>query len=150
MLSVYCIGKAGLLEVAHTKDINDKIYLTANLSNHSTQLTPQQARQLARSLVKAADTFDPPKKEPGSPLFATIRKESKYSCQQELSGDGLPIPFSVTIDMERLFDGYIVKGGPGGCYRLYDVHLWRKVEGTFATVPVHDTPYILSFSGMYG
>lgn len=55
-------------------------------------------------------------------LYAEIRSSSKYASQVDWQKSiGGPYPFPVRI--QRALDGYVVSGGPGGCYRLADVHL---------------------------
>lgn len=54
-------------------------------------------------------------------LYAKIKKSSKYSGQETYAiRDGV-YPFPVEISKGT--DGYVVKGGPGGQYRLADVTL---------------------------
>ncbi len=61
----------------------------------------------------------------GQRLYARIRESSKYFYQNDTAKKypsqwGLPFPVCVWPDD---LCGYIVKGGPGGQYRLSDVHL---------------------------
>lgn len=53
-------------------------------------------------------------------LFAEIRKDSKYAYQIRHQAP-IEYPFPVSIEPEE--EGYVVKGGWGGQYRLTDVHL---------------------------
>lgn len=64
----------------------------------------------------------------GQQLFAEIKKSSKYAHQATLAkSQGWPYPFPVTIKPAR--DGYVVKGGYGGEYRLADVNLYVIEDG---------------------
>lgn len=56
--------------------------------------------------------------KPATVLAATIRKDSKYAYQAQHHVE----PFSVEIRKDG--DGYILKGGYGGAYRMQDVHLF--------------------------
>lgn len=59
-------------------------------------------------------------------FFALIKKSSKYHDQQLYLG-GKPVKFPVVV--HYTLDDYVVKGGPGGQYRLADVTLfWRDIE----------------------
>ncbi len=55
-------------------------------------------------------------------LYAKIKKSSKYSGQESYAiRDGVyPFPVEIVNGADR----YIVKGGPGGQYRLKDVSLF--------------------------
>lgn len=65
-------------------------------------------------------------------LYATIKKSSKYYEQNSLAQrdatifGGFPFPISINPDDLGERDNYCVKGGPGGQYRLIDVHLYVK------------------------
>ena len=60
-------------------------------------------------------------------LYAEIRQSSKYAYQAELCRQqGYGHPFKVRI--EPAPDGYSVKGGYGGRYRIEDVDLF-VIEG---------------------
>ncbi len=56
--------------------------------------------------------------KPATVLAATIREDSKYAYQAQHHIE----PFSVEIRKDA--DGYILKGGYGGAYRMQDVHLF--------------------------
>ncbi|MNP43647.1 hypothetical protein D3C76_1374790 [compost metagenome] len=59
----------------------------------------------------------------GIQLFAEIKKSSKYAYQAEAAKrEGHAYPFQVHIEQD--VDGYVVKGGYGGQYRLDDVALF--------------------------
>ncbi|RQW89916.1 MAG: hypothetical protein EHM79_02090 [Geobacter sp.] len=77
-------------------------------------------------------------KEEGMQLYATIRKQSKYSNQQEFGLKKKPIPFKVKLDFTDPY--WPVKGGPGGNYTLYDVDLWVKCEDKLLKTPMHQRP----------
>lgn len=62
---------------------------------------------------------DPLFSKPTTPLVAQIRLDSKYASQGRTQ-------FRVSIEDCRL--GYVVKGGPGGRYRLRDVHLFTETH----------------------
>ena len=63
----------------------------------------------------------------GQRLYAEIKKSSKYASQIALCrSNGYGYPFKVRIGYDA--DGYIVKGGVGGRYRLVDVSLY-VIEG---------------------
>jgi len=74
-------------------------------------------------------------------LYATIRKESIYSSsQQEYDSKQRAIPFEVVLDFQC--DPYWpVRGGIGGRYALFDVHLWIRRGEKFSMLPVHNRPY---------
>ena len=54
-------------------------------------------------------------------LYAKIKKSSKYAHQASMAIRNGDYPFPVEI--VHATDGYVVKGGPGGQYRLKDVSL---------------------------
>lgn len=57
-------------------------------------------------------------------LYAKIKKSSKYSGQEYNLAE---YPFPVEIVDSK--DDYMVRGGPGGNYRLKDLELFVKVKG---------------------
>lgn len=134
-------------DVIHVCDGKDN-KLIVDFSIPGKELSPEKAREIAAILNCAANAADPPKRT-DTGLFATIRDESKYRGQQERDKHGRPIPFPVDIKLESL-DGYFVKGGPGGRYTLYDVHLWTKFDGELHTLPLHGSPFPVKYSQMYG
>ena len=64
-------------------------------------------------------------------LFAKIKATSKYSGQEKFIRDGA-YPFPVDIETDS--SGYVVKGGPGGQYRLIDVSLYAKNNDGFLQI----------------
>jgi hypothetical protein len=57
-------------------------------------------------------------------IYAEIRPDSKYASQASLQkSQGMPYPFPVQIGSDKTGNGFVVKGGIGGQYRLEDVHL---------------------------
>ena len=60
----------------------------------------------------------------GTPLVASIKSTSKYFGQGK---EGARFPVSIQAWDERLADAYVVRGGPGGQYRLADVNLFALV-----------------------
>lgn len=58
--------------------------------------------------------------KPATTLVAIIRKDSKYAYQAQHHDE----PFSVQVRSDG--DGYILKGGYGGAYRMKDVHLFAE------------------------
>ncbi|MEX6717518.1 hypothetical protein AB2C92_07285 [Pseudomonas aeruginosa] len=63
-------------------------------------------------------------------LFAEIRKTSKYAHQADMCRSRpCGYPFRVTISADEADDGFIVKGGVGGRYRLEDVRLYMIERG---------------------
>lgn len=58
--------------------------------------------------------------KPATVLVAIIRKESKYAYQTQHHEE----PFSCVIANDA--DGYVIKGGYGGAYRMQDVHLFAE------------------------
>ncbi|MCC8342839.1 hypothetical protein LNN35_08570 [Pseudomonas stutzeri] len=64
----------------------------------------------------------------GQQLYAEIKKSSKYAHQAEwCRTQGYGYPFKVRIVFDT--DGYSVKGGVGGQYRLEDVNLYVLQDG---------------------
>lgn len=61
-------------------------------------------------------------------LYAKIKKNSKYYNQNGFAKADGEFPFPVAI--RKSGDGYVVKGGPGGQYRLADVNLFVKEGGS--------------------
>lgn len=56
-------------------------------------------------------------------IYAEIKKTSKYAYQARMSVEyGHAYPFQVHIEPDD--EGYVVKGGIGGRYRLEDVALF--------------------------
>ena len=60
-------------------------------------------------------------------IYAKIKKSSKYAGQAVLAKRDGVYPFPVNFSDDR--DGYVVKGGPGGQYRLKDVSLFVQAGG---------------------
>ena len=58
-------------------------------------------------------------------LYAKIRMSSKYHYQAKWAEEAGEYPFPVTIQSDAC--GYVVAGGPGGQYKLTDVHLHARV-----------------------
>ena len=56
-------------------------------------------------------------------IYAEIRRTSKYAYQGD-AGELFPVTLAEGPSWE-----YIVVGGPGGQYRLDDVHLYIQHEG---------------------
>ncbi len=80
--------------------------------------------------------FVPVESEPKDPpmFFAQIKKSSKY-YNQMLDGKGRAVRFPVHIEPDSPGDGYAVRGGSGGRYRLSDVMLfWRDRNGNVTKV----------------
>lgn len=67
-------------------------------------------------------------------LYAKIKRSSKYEYQNktaEENGFGLPFEVDIQTDSGTHSKDYVVKGGPGGQYRLADVNLFVKcADGT--------------------
>lgn len=64
----------------------------------------------------------------GQQLYAEIKKNSKYAHQADwCRTQGYGYPFKVRIAFDK--DGYSVKGGVGGQYRLEDVNLYVLEDG---------------------
>jgi hypothetical protein len=55
-------------------------------------------------------------------LYAEIKKSSRYAHQANYHKARGDYPFQVHIDSDK--EGYVVKGGVGGRYRLIDVNLY--------------------------
>lgn len=68
--------------------------------------------------------------KPATVLAATIRKDSKYAYQSQHHTE----PFSVEIRKDG--DGYILKGGFGGAYRMQDVHLFAVTPQGFVELSI--------------
>ena len=64
---------------------------------------------------------------PATQLYAKIKRTSQYFTQNEYAKRDGQFPFRVTFQSDT--GGYVVKGGPGGCYRLRDVNLFVIVNG---------------------
>lgn len=90
-------------------------------------------------MVKVMDSFDALKKEikaqepniEPQQLYAKIKKSSKYASQIALAERDGVYPFPVMI---QCFNDYVVKGGPGGQYRLKDVALFVKADDKFIKI----------------
>lgn len=64
----------------------------------------------------------------GQQLYAGIKTSSKYFSQVKLGKElGWPYPFPVRLEPDK--EGYVVKGGIGGQYRLDDVELYVIEDG---------------------
>lgn len=75
-----------------------------------------------------AGTVQAARKASGVRLLARIRSSSKYAHQANWMIEGKqPYPFPLALCASA--DGYVVKGGVGGCYRLEDVDLIAVVDG---------------------
>jgi hypothetical protein len=64
----------------------------------------------------------------GQQLYASIKESSKYHSQNKLAkqqGYGHPFP----VRFQAVSDAYVIKGGPGGQYRLEDVELYVTHTG---------------------
>ncbi|MBS7559378.1 hypothetical protein KHO49_13635 [Pseudomonas sp. RC4D1] len=65
----------------------------------------------------------------GQQLYAGIKEGSRYHSQIEFGKScGWPHPFP--IKLEPCPDGYVVKGGVGGRYRMEDVELYVLQHGS--------------------
>ena len=60
-------------------------------------------------------------------IFAKIKEDSKYHCQQPMV-DKQPVAFAVTLVPESGNGKYVVHGRPGQ-YRLADVNLFVYMDG---------------------
>ena len=80
---------------------------------------------ITRSSIEQEKRDKAEKVRSGQQLFAKIKRSSKYFGQTEK--DAL---FEVFVEAGHP-DSYVVKGGPGGQYRLSDVNLFI-VEGVSA------------------
>jgi hypothetical protein len=61
-------------------------------------------------------------------LYAEIKKSREYAHQADwCRSQGYGYPFKVRIEAAK--DGYTVKGGIGGQYRLADVNLYVLEDG---------------------
>lgn len=63
----------------------------------------------------------------GQQLYAGIRETSKYASQADWQRVRGPYPFPVRFQAAK--DGYVIKGGVGGQYRLEDVELYVMNDG---------------------
>lgn len=64
-------------------------------------------------------------------LYAKIKRSSKYEHQNKTAkegGWGLPFEVDIQTDSDTHSKDYVVKGGPGGQYRLADVNLFVKCD----------------------
>lgn len=64
-------------------------------------------------------------------LYAKIKRTSKYADQNETAAQGswgLPFPVEIQLSRIAISKDYVVKGGPGGQYRLADVNLFVKCD----------------------
>ncbi|MHB0817694.1 hypothetical protein ACYCFK_05395 [Stutzerimonas stutzeri] len=64
----------------------------------------------------------------GQQLYASIKESSKYHSQNAWGiqqGYGHPFP----VRFQAVSDAYVIKGGPGGQYRLEDVELYVMHTG---------------------
>lgn len=103
--------------------LQNALELSANL-----QEDPAFALETLRASLRGIITFisyDAPGESPSAratqQLCATIRSESKYAYQmQHLPADQQFFVVNIRADL----GGYCVLGGPGGAYRLTDVHLY--------------------------
>ncbi|ACB28234.1 hypothetical protein [Methylobacterium radiotolerans] len=59
-------------------------------------------------------------------LFAKIKKSSKFYHQNAWAKAQGRFPFPVEVQQDAL--GYVIKGGPGGQYRVRDVNLFAIVK----------------------
>lgn len=62
----------------------------------------------------------------GQQLYAGIRETSRYAHQADWQHTRGPYPFPVRFQAAK--DGYVIKGGFGGRYRLEDVELYVKFD----------------------
>ena len=86
---------------------------------------PETVRPLIKPVMTAEQiqqlrTDQKRRTQEGTQLVATIKKSSKYYGQ---GAKGARFPVSIQSDS----CGYVVLGGPGGQYRLADVHLFAVV-----------------------
>ena len=61
-------------------------------------------------------------------LYAKIKRSSKYYKQNFYAVRDGEYPFPIKITPPTELDDYIIKGGPGGQYRLEDVDLFVTVD----------------------
>ncbi|WP_417777118.1 hypothetical protein [Stutzerimonas xanthomarina] len=97
-------------------------------------LSCDQAKALMKYLHAFIETGDilgkpQPVCPGGQQLYAEIKKSSKYAGQADWAKrEGRPYPFPVRIASDGGGD-YVVKGGPGGQYRMADVNLYVIENG---------------------
>ncbi len=65
-------------------------------------------------------------------LFAVVRESSKYHSQNEIAREQGYFPIPVTI--QPSLDSFVVKGGPGGQYRLEDVDIFVEYGGEWVQI----------------
>ncbi len=99
-----------------TEALQQALDITAKFSDD-----PSLAFEVLKSSVQGIITFMAHDQINAQPLCATIRSKSKYACQlKDLPADQQIFPVSIRADN----GGWCVIGGPGGQYRLTDVHLY--------------------------
>lgn len=97
-------------------------------------LSLDQAATLMKYLHAFIETGDilgkpQPVSPGGQQLYAEIKKSSKYASQADWAKrEGWPYPFPVRIASDGGGE-YVVKGGPGGQYRMADVNLYVIESG---------------------
>lgn len=80
-------------------------------------------------------------------IYARIRKSSKYYWQKRKAVERGEYPFRVTI-LENYGDEYVVKGGPGGQYRLCDVDLFAVRDGDLVCISEPEGPMMVQLKAI--
>lgn len=80
-------------------------------------------------------------------VFARLRKSSKYYYQKRFAKDRGEYPFRVTL-RENYGDEYVVKGGPGGQYRLSDVDLFVVRDDDFVCISEPEGPMLVQLKAI--
>lgn len=96
---------------------------TSTTTAGATRLEPVRFRTAAQIQIEAEaqERQKVERIERGQHLYAKIKRASKYYGQTPAGA-----LFKVFIDARNTGDEYVVKGGPGGQYRLVDVNLIVK------------------------
>ena len=103
-----------------TKQVTDALRMALDLSRKFDDNT-LLALEILRASVEGIITSWMLDAQVGQMLCATIRADSKYRDQLDFLPTDRQI-FPVSVRSEG--DGYCIVGGPGGNYRLSDVHLY--------------------------
>lgn len=80
-------------------------------------------------------------------VFARLRKSSKYYYQKRFAKDRGEYPFRVTL-RENYGDEYVVKGGPGGQYRLCDVDLFVIRDDDMVCISEPERPMMVQLKAI--
>ena len=104
--------------------MNIRTIVSASHPLHADEINPVVTEEELAAEKAQEDRAIRQRASAGTPLVASIKSTSKYYGQGK---EGSRFPVLIQVWDERCADLYVVRGGPGGQYRLADVNLYAVV-----------------------